>query len=210
MQELDTSYISNTLAKLRKAQPSVFGSEFHRFRLNPVLSETAVSQFEAKHTIKLPGDYRRFVTNVANGGAGPFYGIFPLGEMDDNFGLKSWQEDDGFVGQLSRPFLLEEEWNDLSSMPDDALAESNEAEYDRQMEVFDSTYWRPINGAIPICHEGCAIRVWLIVSGSLAGQLWEDRRSEYAGLKPLLLSGGSATTFSGWYRNWLDECVANL
>jgi hypothetical protein len=81
--------------------------------------------------------------------------------MDDNFGLRTWQEDDGFVGVLSEPFRLEEEWNDNSSQPSAELADRDESEYWRRMEILQTRYWRSslVNGAIPICHEGYSLRI---------------------------------------------------
>jgi hypothetical protein len=114
------------------------------------------------------------------------------------------------VGVLSKPFPHSEEWNDLSTMPAEDLAERDKSEWDRQMEVFDQTYWKTslVNGAIPICHEGCALRIWLVITGTQAGYLWEDRRSEYDGLKPLQLADGSLATFTRWYDEWLNACLA--
>ena len=34
---------------------------------------------EEKYSFKLPKDYRWFIMNVGNVGAGPYYGILPLG-----------------------------------------------------------------------------------------------------------------------------------
>ena len=212
MSEFNTSRIARALRRLKNAKLDVFGSEGHGLRLNPTLSEGDVVAFERKHGVVLPQDYRQFLTEVGNGGDGPFNEVFALGQMDDNFGYKFWQEGDGFVGDLSEPFPFEEEWNDLPAMPDSDLAESNEAEYDRQMEAFERVYWNGavINGAIPICHQGCALRVLLVVTGSQAGFLWDDRRSEYCGLRPLRLADGSAATFGSWYGEWLDGCLAAL
>src|SRR5262245_24909097 len=106
-------------AKLRLLQESakalnVFGAESHQYQSFPPLAEGFVQQFELQHRITLPADYRGFLIQVGNGGAGPSYGFFKLGEMDDGFGFKTWQENDGFVGILSRPFPHTERWNDLS------------------------------------------------------------------------------------------------
>ncbi len=206
---LDTSRVTDALAFLRSAQLRVFGADVHGFRLNPPLPEADVIAFENVHNVSFPHDFRQFLTDVGNGGAGPFYGVLPLGKMDDNFGLKTWQEDDGFVGILSEPFPLEEEWNDISSQPSSELADQDEAEYWRQMDAFQNTYWGSslVNGAIPICNEGCALRIWLVLSGAQAGYLWEDRRSEYAGLTPLRLANGTSATFTGWYDAWLNDCL---
>jgi len=150
------------------------------------------------------------ITRIGNGGAGPFYGIFPLGSVDDNFDLRSWQENDGLVGTLSKPFPFKAEWNDLSAMPEENLRERDAEEYDRRIEQFDMTYWSSelVNGAVPICHEGCALRIWLFLTGEQAGNLWKDRRSEYTGLMPVRLENGSPATFAGWYEEWLDKCFA--
>jgi SMI1/KNR4 family protein SUKH-1 len=210
MQQLDIGHIRESLALLQKRRPSVFGADEHGFRLNSTVSEPEVLAFESTHRVSLPLDYRQFLTSLGNGGAGPFYGIFPLGKMDDNFSLHSWRERDGIIGDLSEPFPFATEWNNISPMPKDDLGLRDQAEYDRQMGAFDSTYWDSslVNGAIPICHEGCALRVWLVITGNQAGHVWEDGRSEYTGLKPLRLNDGSVATFSGWYVEWLESCLA--
>jgi hypothetical protein len=206
---LDTSRIADALAFLQGVQLPVFGADVHGFRLNPPLPEVDVTAFETVHNVSLPYDFRQFLTDLGNGGAGPFYGVFPLGKMDDNFGLQTWQEKDGFVGILSEPFPFGEEWNDISSQPSAELADRDESEYDRQMDVFQRAYWDGslVNGAIPICHEGCALRIWLVLTGAQSGYLWEDRRSEYRGLQPLRLADGSPATFTGWYDAWLNDCL---
>jgi hypothetical protein len=210
MHGLDSSRIKNALASLTVAQPCVFGADSHGFRVNPTLSEADILAFERNHRVTLPHDFRQFLMSVGNGGAGPFYGVFPLGEMDDSFGLKRWQREDGVVGIISQPFLFKEQWNDLSQMPSEALAGQDQSEYDQQVDVFESMYWSAslVNGAFPICHEGCALRILLVVTGAAAGYLWEDRRSEYGGLKPLRLADGSFATFAGWYDEWLEHSLA--
>src|SRR5262245_59586756 len=79
------------LHRLRAADTGlrVFGSEQHRYRLGPVLSEAELVAFERDNAIRLPEDYRRFLSAVGNGGAGPFYGLEPLST---------------FGHDLSRPF----------------------------------------------------------------------------------------------------------
>jgi hypothetical protein len=75
----------------------------HGFLPNPVLQQEEVLAFEQRPEIDLP-DYRHFLTTVGNGGAGPYYGIFPLGQSDGlGHSLESWIENDGFVGHRSEP-----------------------------------------------------------------------------------------------------------
>jgi SMI1 / KNR4 family (SUKH-1) len=205
MPELDRIRVAHALAAMRSSESHVFGAEAHDFDVNPPLSEAVVAEFERAHGIHLPSDYRGFLTSIGNGGAGPFYGVFPLGKIDDHFALRDWGEED--IGVLSKAFPFEEHWNDLSAKPDDDLVHRDEAEYWKQMEAFERVYWSPtlVNGALPICHQGCALRIVLVVTGEQAGYLWDDRRSEYGGIKPISLADGSPATFSDWYNEWLTS-----
>ena len=163
----------------------------HGFRLNPTLSETEALAFEQARNVTLPADYRAFLTNVGDGGAGPCYGIFPLGQADYNFGLRPWREVEGMAGDLSAPFPLEDEWNDLSGMPDE-LAGSERGEYDRRMVAFEKTYCGTalINGAIPICHEG-----WRVAG--LSGGDWSSGGILVGGPTGGVC-GDQAGSVSGW------------
>lgn len=73
--------LGDMLRRLRAADPNfrVFGSAEHRYRLGPTLSEDELAAFESANRIRLPEDYRRFLAEVGNGGAGPYYGLEPLG-----------------------------------------------------------------------------------------------------------------------------------
>jgi len=207
---LDASRVHNALAKLSAANFHVFGSENHAFRLNPPLHEAQVIAFEQLHSVLLPPDYRHFLTDIGNGGAGPFYGVFPLGMMDAAFGLQPWR--DGAIGDLTKPFPHRAKWNDLTGKPSDLPVNGDldgHDEVDAMIEQFEARYWNPslINGAIPICHTGCALRIWLVLNGGQAGDLWYDKRSEYGGLMPLTLDDGSPLKFAEWYEEWLHTCL---
>ncbi len=217
--EADFAAIREGLQRLRQATvpPKVFGSQAHGFHTHPPLSEAAVREFESRHRVRLPEEYRGFLTGVGNGGAGPAYGLFKLGEMDDGFGHKPWTENGGFVGVLSEPFPHTGPWNDLSGAPayDESREEDPEWEdgYQRQVEEWEErVYWNPslVNGAIPICHTGCAYRQWLVVTGPEAGNVWDDDRADQGGLKPVQQAGRERVTFLLWYRTWLEEALRQL
>ena len=210
MATLDPNQIRSSLKRLSDSQLELFGADLHHFVLAPPLPEHEVAAFEQLHHISLPADYRHFIGQIGNGGAGPYYGVFPLGQMDDNYKLAPWREGDGFVGVLSEPFPLQDAWNDLSRKPSEGLIDTNAEEYDRQLAAFEDLYWAAINGALPTCHLGCARRIWLVVSGDEAGHLWLDERGDYKGLSPVTLQDKSPATFSSWYREWLDEALQVL
>lgn len=206
---LETIRVGLERLRTTKRPPKVFGADSHEFRLYPPLSEATVREFEVKYRIRLPEDYREFLIDLGNGGAGPFYGVFKLGDMDDSFDFKEWKEADGFVGVLSKPFPHATAWNDTTGEPEET---DDEEEFEKALEAFGQHYWNPenVNGAIPICHEGCAYRVWLVVTGREAGHLWRDARTTQGGLSPMKIGRKERITFLDWYIDWLNEALAKL
>ena len=185
----------------------------HFFEANPPLAEEAVRKFETKYGITLPEDYRGFLIHVGNGGDGPDYGVFKLGEMDDMHDHRAWEENDGSVGTLSKPFPHTGPWNEAPQDTEhDPDKESFQQWEDREMEAFDAFYWNSelVNGAIPICNHGCARRSWLVVSGTEAGNVWRDNRADGQGLFPHSIGDLRRVTFLQWYRAWLDEHLRRL
>lgn len=195
--------------RIAKRCPKVFGAKSHQFRLHPVVRKSVITKFESKCGIKLPEDYRRFITEVGNGGAGPYYGVFKFREMDDSHSFTRWAENDGFVGTLAKPFPHTKSWNDVPPFPEE---QEDESLYEAEIETFNTIYWNTdnVNGAIPICHQGCAYRNWLVVSGPETGNIWEDLRAGQDGLTPVTLGRMKRLTFLEWYNNWLQEAVAKL
>lgn len=78
--------------------------------------------------------------------------------------------------------------------------------WDRELEAH---YWNPaiMGGAIPICHEGCALRQWLVIHGERRGFVWDDLRADNAGIAPVLDESGEPVTFADWYLGWLDSSL---
>jgi len=185
-----------------------FGASEHKYELNPTVREATILEFEAKHFIELPIEYRCFLTEVGNGGAGPYYGLFKLGEIDSDWDHCLWDECPGFVGDLSAPFPHTEHWNDLTGEP--CYGSLADEIYEQQLTLFENHYFASanINGAIPICHIGCNLRHLLIVTGPERGYVWLDERADRKGLSPLAGSDGERVTFYRWYRDWLDEALS--
>ncbi len=205
--ELDS--IAAALEQLRTAspQPEVFGARHHGFVLHQRLPESQIAAFESQYRVKLPTDYRWFLTDLGNGGAGPYYGLFRLGERMDVRDLVRWEENDGVVGVLSEPFPHAGPWNDLTGEP----AEEDEL-YDRKMKIFYERYFSPryMNGAVPIADLGDALAHWLVITGPEAGYVWCDYRSDYRGILPLSIGQLERVTFLQWYGAWLEEALAQL
>jgi hypothetical protein len=206
---LDRSTVIERLAVLSKRdrKRQVFGANGHGYKLNPPLPVSVIEAFEERHRVSLPEDYRRFITEIGNGGAGPSYGVLPFGKDDDD---RDW-EGGGLVGDPSKPFPHTSAWNlpesfwegEPKTPPDIPLEEDRLMEaWDRELEAH---YWNPaiMNGAIPICHKGCALRQWLVIHGDQRGFVWDDNRVDNAGIAPVLRKSGEPVTFADWYMGWL-------
>ncbi len=197
----------------------IFGSSTHRYKLNPPLSPKAIGRIEKSHGMTLPEAYRRFLLEIGNGGAGPFYGLFKLGTHDDEFDHCTWKQG-GLIGDLSKPFphskawdLPKSFWKNAPNFAENvAPEEEQDRVYDEWMAKLEEHYWHGkfINGAIPICHEGCAYRLWLVLKGREAGHIWQDRRAGEAGISPLKNKGYPRLSFTRWYLNWLEDCERKL
>ena len=97
-----------TQARQIDANCEMFGADHHQYRLNPPVPESFVRDVEEKCGFTLPSDYRRFITQVGDGGAGPDYGIDPF----RHFWKEGYFQEDQFAEahrqryrrSLTRPF----------------------------------------------------------------------------------------------------------
>jgi hypothetical protein len=193
----------------------LFGANGHGFALHEPLSPAELEEAEEQFGVRLPDDYRGFLAEVGAGGAGPFYGVFPLVRVD---GVWGWTGDGGDltnVRRLAEPFagtpidpaelaaLLAEEPNEEGDEDPDA---DYDALYEAWTEKVVDVLWRPDRtvGAICLCHEGCAYRDWLVVSGPDRGDIWADPRTDYKDLSPTGISFGTL------YLDWLAAQEAAL
>lgn len=214
---LDRSTILLRLNELdrRDRRRCVFGASSHGYKLNPPLPVAVIEAFEERHGVSLPEGYRHFITEIGDGGAGPYYGILPFGKDDDG---RAW-EGGGLVGDPRKPFPHKAAWNLPDSFWDgepDWPPDTPVEEQDRLMEAWDREleqhYWNPaiMDGAIPICHKGCALRQWLVIHGEQRGFVWDDLRVDNAGIAPALDESGGPLTFADWYMAWLDASVGEV
>lgn len=207
---MDAQKIRDHLSLLHRKHPDVFGAKSHRFLLNDPLGEDAVRRFESHERVRLSEDYREFIEFIGNGGAGPYYGVFKLGTMEDpGHDCGSWEGD---VGKLAAPFPYS-----LESIVDGLVVKGPFGYRRRYRDATTPNQhanadWHtgPIDGALPICHMGCGYFVWLVVSGDEAGHLWYDGRAAEQGFEPILDKSGSLVTFAKWYEEWLDASLSEV
>ena len=174
---------------------AVFGAGMHNYILKPTIDPTAIAAFETQHGVQLPADYTRYLTEVANGGAGPAYGLSPLQALE----MKGFEENhvvisDGegnelasagtpprqspeLVSSVARPFPLTDKWAYGDSLPDDAT---------------------PWDGSVHLADQGCGYFDFLVVNGERAGEVWCDYTAGDGEIVKV------ADSFSEWFRFWLD------
>jgi HEAT repeat protein len=172
--------ILKKLEQVRAANLSCFGSEKHQFQLNPPTTEAELQTFESQHQVQLPADYRAFLQYAGNGGAGPYYGIYPLKMWND---LVDWTVDDVPDNVLSLPCPL---YPDLPPTAgwDEGLGEVS-----------------PYQGTLSLGTQGCSYVMQLIITGPFAGRVVygdADLHPPYLVREPDFLS---------WYERWLDELL---
>ncbi len=184
MSELVEQQIGRILEKLeqvRKAGLTCFGSDYHKFLLNPTISESELAIFESEKGIKLPAGYRSFLRLAGDGGAGPDYGIYRL---------KEWMH---FIDWV------------VDDLPSDILTKacplypgmSRDTDWESQFNGCLSPY----QGTITIGNRGCSYMTGLIVTGEFAGRvvyLDADGFAPYVVHEPDFLS---------WYERWLNELL---
>lgn len=202
--------IRQKLRQLREADKSckVFGAKKHRYSLNPTTYIQRIQQLEQRYGIVLPPEYVAFVTSITNGGAGPHYGLEPLGNA--LYGdLDSLNKDE--LLNPAQPFPHTQVWN-LQFEPTVSYEENSE-EYMRQLGKYEENYFdkKWIDGVINIGNMGCGIRLCLVVNGEEYGHIWADDRSSDGGIYPVVDFGITERIgFLDWYELWLDTSLHEI
>jgi hypothetical protein len=183
--------IRERLAQLRAQDPDYtrFGADEHRYALSPPLTQSEVARFESEHDVRLPENYRTFLLEVGDGGAGPSYGLYPLsGSSRDGEELAERPAS----GCLATPFPHTEGWNPPRLR---ANSEPTAPGALTRAEYLDARW---ITGSLIIAEDGCGTVHRLIVTGPARGQVWWDDRGEGHGLQP-------DADFHTWYTSWLTK-----
>lgn len=196
--------IKNKLRQLKEDDRfyKIFGSQQHRYKLNPTLSSGKIREFELKYNITLPAGYASFLLNIGNGGAGPYYGIEPLENV--LFTDLDYKPSELLLNP-SKPFLHTKPWNLHFEATVD---ETNDEEYYKQLDAFQKIYFdeEQRNGCIAICNYGCAINFMLVVNGQEYGNIWVNDRANDNGIYPSKHpENEEKISFLDWYELWLDK-----
>lgn len=172
----------------------IFGSNHHKYILNAKLSEKKVEEFEQSNGIALPSDYRMFLTNIGDGGCGPYYGLLPLRYYHQHYDNHIWEEDDLSKSYLRFSFPFIDKW-----IPETGLNESESYKINKES----------ISGTLALSHEGCGYYTILIVKGIEEGNIWLDGMVTDQGMMPLIRNE-KKIGFYDWYEEWLDKSLIEV
>jgi len=198
----DKPTIIGALAEISRLDPNfnIFGVTNHQYKLNPPVPAAELDAFEAAWGVRLPDDYRYFVMEIGNGGAGPGYGLYPLGLEGIDKTTQLGPLRPAIAENLARPFPHAKRWNT------DAPDYGDQEEVERRIEENEADYVKDdwVRGAFPISNQGCGIIIYLVVSGPQRGYLWVDDRESCGGIYSIGGDDSDPVSFSTWYSDWLS------
>ena len=198
------SQIDRIKTKLEQAKTAdksfkVFGADSHRYVVNKPAKIDDIKSIENKYSIQIPECYKSFILQIGNGGqahsnsaAGPFYGIYPLGNNIDEL---IYEDIEQYLGNecILKPGLSDNEWTSITSrIEDDKISD----------EEFDKELGKIYGGVLPIGSQGCTYIHGIILNGDYKGRIVNldlDRQ------KPRF---AFEKNFLDWYERWLDEVIS--
>lgn len=178
----------------------VFGASSHKYQINQPATINEIKAFESKYAVQLPEYYRAFILHIGNGGpgyqnsgAGPFYGIYPLGEHLEE--LVSGNPKAFLTTNCClHPEMNDVEWENLTPfLNDDNITDEN---YYQEIEKIYS-------GILPLGSQGCSYLHALVLNGQHKGKVINLEMA--AEQKPRF---AFENNFLDWYERWLDEIIS--
>lgn len=188
----------------------IFGSNEpwngHKYVLNDTLTPEEILNFEQYAEVKLPEEYAQFLTHIANGDAGPCYGLYYLNEAVDQ--TKSRVTKTETQEEFIRCFAK----FPVSKTKADEYAKLISGLHDEYVEIylepdFPSTieHTESLTGVLFLSEYGCGGYYVLVICGECAGQVWFFQSGEF--LAPICKPNGSIVSFLDWYEDWLDASL---
>ena len=127
------------------------GAKSHKYSFNRCVSEDTIVEFEHRYEFSIPCDYRKFIIELGNGGAGPLNGVEPL--------------------ELNATNLADD-------FPYDGPYRNRELDF--WPPILEDYHERPISGGLLISKEldyRGDYFVILVLNGPFRGQIWYDCRA---------------------------------
>ncbi|WP_238188252.1 SMI1/KNR4 family protein [Paenibacillus sp. L3-i20] len=170
---------------------SVFGASSHKYKVNEKLRAKELTEWQEKNQVTLPEPYTQFLTEIGNGGAGPYYGIYSIEKA-----TSYTDSDDALAAKcVLYPSMPKEEWNHLIEplISDEDIPDS---EYDAARNMV-------MSGLLCIGTQGCEYDMYLVLEGEHKGKIVYT--SAFYSNHPFFFVYDN--NFLDWYERWLDEII---
>lgn len=158
----------------------------------PPISEGEVEAFEKENEVKLPEDYRRFITTAISSGTQPFYGLYGLTEKKPSYEFEPVVEKP-FPYTIKNPLFI---------------SEISDEKYEKLFSDEENAY---MQGYILLCTEGCGMESILIVNTDdkeTYGTVWFYDLCNDFGIAPIFNPKTKMPmTFLDWFEYWLDQTL---
>ncbi|MGB4774828.1 MAG: SMI1/KNR4 family protein [Daejeonella sp.] len=179
---------------------TIFGVNGHKYKFNPPIPLAELDEFEKKHQITLPEEYKLYLSTIANGGTGPYYGLYSMEKGIEEAEIYSTLENESIKNPFTSdfPYSNQQTKNFIdyyySCLED---GEDDEIEY---LDIPDE-----FTGAIFLSEYGCGWSYLLVIKGGQAGKVWYHGEN----LSPCF-DTNKQWTFLDWYEEWLDTSLENF
>lgn len=193
--EAQSNQIKVIIRKLKAAsekdsEREIFGTSSHQYKVNPPLSISELVQWQSEHGITLPSCYVQFLTEIGNGGAGPYYGMYTLTDAT------SYTEKEAMTAKcILYPNMDKEEWNKLI---DPLINEEDISDCE-----YDAVSNKVLGGMLNIGTQGCEYEMYLVLEGEYKGKIVYT--SSFYEDYPFFFV--YEANFLDWYERWLEEII---
>lgn len=168
------------------------------YKFNNCLSEKKINSFERKFKVKLPEDYKNYLTVIANGGAGPakrshlyyfpsnFSYIYPLQKTESLRQNHHWNYDKRTsFRKFRKRFPYFEDNTNNQTIGNNLFSRTAKK---------DNIY----QGSLILSHQGCGTYLIMEVTGEKPGRIWFDGD---IGISVV------CNSFYDWFNNWAIETL---
>ena len=135
----------------------IFGANLHQYTLKTIAPLEAIESGERYYGFKVPEEYKSYLTNISNGGAGPCSGLFPLQHSLLPLGESYLANNPNHYTKLF-PFSLD----DVNRFNQELKENKN----------FFLPLSKQAGGYLFLTEYGCGGFYIMIINGSCCGQVW--------------------------------------
>jgi len=183
--------LDRSLKKMTPIQSLAAKARRARISIKPPVTVEDIVALEDAAGVKLPDEYRDFLTHVSNGGTTPCR-LVPLDHWDHSYWIDCPQP-----SMIALPSIVTPE---AESHGETWLDRAAPADWS---DRWDNNEWDPMFGSIAVAEIGCGLFFSLVVTGEHRGRVfsWGDHA-----LNPPIFC--EEKSFSSWIEGCFDQIIA--